>query len=75
VTRSMARPVHAKDPDCRRPTGRLVPEEGFEPSVEDPKSPALPLGYSGVPAYQSPPGDRAQSALRVPYRIWASAGS
>src|ERR1700692_3183875 len=32
--------------------GRLVPEEGFEPSVEDPKSPALPLGYSGSPGYQ-----------------------
>ncbi len=29
----------------------LVPEEGFEPSVEDPKSPALPLGYSGSPGY------------------------
>src|ERR1700674_279295 len=30
----------------------VVPEEGFEPSVEDPKSPALPLGYSGSPGYQ-----------------------
>jgi hypothetical protein len=30
---------------------KLVPEEGFEPSVEDPKSPALPLGYSGSPGY------------------------
>ena len=30
----------------------MVPEEGFEPSVEDPKSPALPLGYSGSPGYQ-----------------------
>jgi hypothetical protein len=29
----------------------VVPEEGFEPSVEDPKSPALPLGYSGSPGY------------------------
>ena len=33
----------------------MVPEEGFEPSVEDPKSPALPLGYSGMPGEQRLP--------------------
>src|SRR5439155_20756837 len=30
------------------PVKGRVPREGFEPSVEDPKSPALPLGYRGA---------------------------
>ena len=36
----------------KEPTGRLVPGEGFEPSVEDPKSSALPLGHPGKGRYR-----------------------
>src|SRR5437762_6879728 len=32
----------------------LVPGEGFEPSVEDPKSSALPLGHPGAPTTVRP---------------------
>ena len=42
----------------------MVPEEGFEPSVEDPKSPALPLGYSGSPGYLKNAARPAMSGAR-----------
>ena len=34
----------------------MVPGEGFEPSVEDPKSSALPLGHPGVPQHTTSQG-------------------
>ena len=36
------------------PVKTLVPGEGFEPSVEDPKSSALPLGHPGAPSTLAP---------------------
>src|SRR5581483_3961056 len=49
----------------------VVPEEGFEPSVEDPKSPALPLGYSGARGREQqyprdqPPSPSVRSVMRA----------
>ena len=51
----------------------MVPREGFEPSVEDPKSSALPLGHPGAPPNSTASLDRPKrpvtSRERAAFRL------